>query len=460
MSSKPFPAYSFETEQSVLGGLILSNDKWDDVSLLLTEHNFYHHEHRQIYSAIRELIERKQSVDLLTLERTLKEKGILEECGGLAYLAEICKETPSASNILAYADIVRNDSQARKLFALGNLLRAETIKINSRDKLESLIEQTEKSLTEIVFNQADIDTTVDLNQVMLNILDQIDANFENKSGITGVPFGIDRLDNNTSGAQDGDLIILAARPSMGKTALSLKFAETALEHLKEKDTTVQYFSLEMPAEQLMQRLISMRTRVSMQKYRQAIHLSDEDLARFNEAFIYIRENWRGRFLIDDSSYLTPQLLRSRVRRNARKYGKPGLIIVDYLQLMSDPEFKNGNNRTQEISSISRALKALAKEMACPVIALSQLNRNLEQRADKRPLQADLRESGSIEQDADVILFVYRDEVYHNNTEYPGIAEIIIGKQRNGPIGTVMAKFRGEFSLFENLSADEYQRLVS
>lgn len=244
---------------------------------------------------------------------------------------------------------------------------------------------------------------------------------------------------------------------MGKTALPLKFAESAL---TKETSIVQYYSLEMPAEQLMQRFIAMRARVPNQKIRHATQLHDEDWAKIGEAIAYINDHWVGRLILDDSSYLTPQLLRSRVRCNARKYGQPALIIVDYLQLMADPTFKNGNNRTQEISSISRSLKALAKEMDCPVIALSQLNRNLEQRADKRPVQADLRESGSIEQDADVILFIYRDEVYHTQTEWPGMAEIIIGKQRNGPIGTVLARFNGELTLFEDLTENEYQRLAN
>lgn len=451
------PSYSMDAEQAVLGGLLLSNDKWDDVSLLLTEHNFYSYAHKQIYIAIRDLISHQQSADIITVERKLSEQGVLDECGGLGYLAELCKDTPSASNIMAYVDIVRTDSQSRMLFSLGNTLRTETVNINSKEKLDALIEHTEKTLTEITFNHAEIETAVDLNQVMTTMLDRMDKSCKDKTSITGIPFGITRLDNHTSGAQNSDLIILAARPSMGKTALSLKFAESAL---TKETSIVQYYSLEMPAEQLMQRFIAMRARVSNQKIRHATQLNEEDWPKIGEAISYIDNNWVGRLILDDSSYLTPQLLRSRVRRNARKYGQPALIIVDYLQLMADPTFKNGNNRTQEISSISRSLKALAKEMDCPVIALSQLNRNLEQRADKRPVQADLRESGSIEQDADVILFIYRDEVYHSQTELPGIAEIIIGKQRNGPIGTVLARFNGELTLFEDLTENEYQRLAN
>lgn len=358
---------------------------------------------------------------------------------------------------MAYVDIVRTDSQSRMLFSLGNTLRTETVNINSKEKLDALIEHTEKTLTEITFNHAETETAVDLNQVMMTVLDRMDKSCKDKTSITGIPFGITRLDNHTSGAQKSDLIILAARPSMGKTALSLKFAESAL---TKETSIVQYYSLEMPAEQLMQRFIAMRARVPNQKIRHATQLHDEDWAKIGEAIAYINDHWVGRLILDDSSYLTPQLLRSRERRNARKYGQPTLIIVDYLQLMADPTFKNGNNRTQEISSISRSLKALAKEMDCPVIALSQLNRNLEQRADKRPVQADLRESGSIEQDADVILFIYRDEVYHTQTEWPGMAEIIIGKQRNGPIGTVLARFNGELTLFEDLTENEYQRLAN
>ncbi|WP_353847897.1 replicative DNA helicase [Actinobacillus pleuropneumoniae] len=282
----------------------------------------------------------------------------------------------------------------------------------------------------------------------------MDASCKTNSVVTGTSFGIERLDSNTAGAQNSDLIILAARPSMGKTALSIVFADGALE--SQKDKSVQYYSLEMPADQILQRFISMKSRVESQKLRQAMLMNDEDWARFSTTFEYINNNWVNRLLIDDSSYLTPQILKTKVRRNVRKYGQPSMIIIDYLQLMSDPTAKDGRNRNLEIGNISKSLKELAKEINCPVVALSQLNRNLEQRADKRPMPSDLRDSGSLEQDADLLLFVYRDDVYYPDSELKGIAEIIIGKQRNGPIGTVMTKFYGQYSLFENIPDEEYK----
>lgn len=451
--------YSLEAEQAVLGGLLFANDKWDDVQPILHANNFYYAAHRAIFTAIQDLLDANQPADLLTVERALSQArddiNLLEEIGGLAYLAELVKHTPSLSNILTYAQMVRTDSHARQLFALGNTLRAEAQQVRTQENLETLLEKAEKSLTELTFNEIEQDTTAALDETMKVVLHKMERSCQTHSLVTGVPFGITQLDSNTTGAQAGDLIILAARPSMGKTALSLVFAKSALESV---DKPIQYYSLEMPADQILARFLAMDSRVSASKIRQSTLMEDEDWARFSQSMHYIQHNWANRLLIDDSSYLTPQLLRSRVRRNMRKYGKPSLIIVDYLQLMSVPEFKNGQNRHLEISEISRSLKKLAKEIDCPVVALSQLNRNLEQRADKRPLNSDLRESGSLEQDADLLLFIYRDEVYHNDSELRGIAEIIIGKQRNGPIGTVFSRFQGEFSLFETISDTEYEKL--
>lgn len=458
MSESKLTLYTAAAEQAVLGGLLLDNNKWDEISPILTEHNFYQFAHRLIFREMRHLFESNQPVDVITLERVLQEKNLEKELGGFAYLIELSKNTPSAANIVAYANIIRRDSQARQLFALGNTLRAEAEKINSQEQLDMLIEQTEKCLTDLNFNQSEQDTTVDLADTLALVLQKMDASCKRNSMVTGVPFGITQLDTNTTGGQSGDLIILAARPSMGKTALSLVFAASALENMPDKP--VQYYSLEMPAEQILERFLAMRSLVSSTKIRQATLMDDYDWAKFSEAMGHIQTHWNNRLLIDDSNYLTPQMLRTRVRRNMRKYGKPSFVIVDYLQLMSVPEFKNGQNRHLEITEISRALKNLAKEIDCPVIALSQLNRNLEQRADKRPMNSDLRESGSLEQDADLLLFVYRDEVYHNDSEFRGIAEIIIGKQRNGPIGTVFARFKGEYSLFESIPEEEYERIKS
>ncbi|MBV6540771.1 replicative DNA helicase [Ursidibacter maritimus] len=451
--------YSLSAEQAVIGGLLLANEKWDEITPIVNESNFYLFAHKIIFSAIQSLCERNVPVDIITMEQVLKDKDkeLLEQVGGLAYLAELVKNTPSISSIESYAHIVKRDSQVRQLNALGNTLRAETNKIYSQESLDDLIEQTEKALTEITLNvDADL-TNVSVIKAMQSVVTKMERCCQDKSLVTGVPFGITQLDSNTSGAQSGELIILAARPSMGKTALSLCFANSALETINKP---VQYYSLEMPAEQIMERLLAMRANLSLTKIRQAVLMGDEDWTRVAISMEYIRDNWEDRLLIDDSSYLTPQMLRTRVRRNMRKYGQPSIVIVDYLQLMSVPSLKNSQNRHLEISEISRSLKNLAKEIGCPVIALSQLNRNLEQRADKRPLNSDLRESGSLEQDADVLLFIYRDEVYHDNSDLPGIAEIIIGKQRNGPIGTIFSRFRGEYSRFDSIPEDEYERIKS
>lgn len=457
--------YSIEAEQAVIGGLILDNEKWDDISSIISEQNFYNAVHKAVFKIIREMLNKNQPVDLLTIDRAVKEAKVLEGAGAFAYIAELCKNTPSSANIIAYAEIVKRDSQARALFALGNDLRGSALQINSQESLDTLLGNTEKTLTELAFNQLDDNSTVSVNDGLNRVLATMDASVKHKSLVTGVPFGIERLDHNTTGGQSGDLVILAARPSMGKTALSLRFATAALEKIiasGENDPffgkTVQYFSIEMPAEQIFQRLTSMQARVASQKMRQAIQLDDEEMARIAEAVGNMNSQWQNRLLVDESNYLTPQMLKSKVRRNARQYGKPAVIIVDYIQLMSDPAYKDSKNRHLEISSISRELKALAKEMDCPVIALSQLNRGLEQRANKRPMPSDLRESGSLEQDADLLLFIYRDEVYNDvEPNEQGIAEIIIGKQRNGPIGTIFTRFRGEYSLFDNLSDEEYRQ---
>lgn len=449
--------YSITAEQAVLGGLLLANEKWDEINAILTESNFYLSVHKVIFSAIQSLCEKNIPADIITIEQAIKDKdqSLLEHIGGLAYLAELAKNTPTASGIVTYADIVRRDSQVRRLHALGNTLRTETSNIHSQESLDKLLEQTEKTLTELSLNAELNETNRSVIDVMEQVINKMDLCNQKGSLVTGIPFGISQLDNNTSSAQSSDLIILAARPSMGKTALSLCFARSALEN---SDKPIQYYSLEMPADQIMERFIAMKSKVNLTKIRQASLLEDEDWAHIFSSMEDIKNNWQNRLLIDDSSYLTPQILRTRVRRNIRKYGLPSIIIVDYLQLMTVPELKNSQNRHLEISEISRALKNLAKEIGCPVIALSQLNRNLEQRADKRPLNSDLRESGSLEQDADVLLFIYRDEVYHNDSDLQGIAEIIIGKQRNGPIGTIFSRFRGEYSSFENIPEDEYEQI--
>lgn len=410
--------YSNEAEQSVLGGLLINNDLWDEISLIINENNFYISAHKLIFTTIAGLLLSNIPADLLTVSRILEEQGKLEQIGSFVYLAELIKNLPHISNISAYAKIVRTDSQTKYLYALGDLICKEARKVNTEDKLNFLIIETEKRLTELTLNSIESETNVVLDDAIEKVIDKMTTASENGSIITGTPFGIERLDFNTTGAQDGDLIMVTARPSMGKTALSLTFAKSALESTNKP---VHYFSLEMPAEQIMQRFLSMISKVEMQKARQTVNMTQIDWGKYADAIGHIKNYWTNRLLLDDSCELTPQMLRSRVRRNVRKYGKPAVIIIDYLQLMNDPSYKDSKNRNLEISSISTSLKKLAKEIGCPVIALSQLNRNLENRADKRPMPADLRDSGPLEQDADVILFIYRDEVYYSDSEYRSIS---------------------------------------
>ncbi|MGQ9444952.1 replicative DNA helicase [[Pasteurella] aerogenes] len=453
MNNQALITFSLDAEQAVLGGLLIDNSKWDDVILLINEQNFYLSEHRIIFAAIKKLLNDNIPADLLTVERQLSADGTLKNIGNIAYLAELINNTPSSTNIMTYAQIVRNDSQTRQLFALGKHICTEAQKTLSKDNLDGLLQNVEQSLTELTFNQVDAQTNANLTDVVDSLINDMENSIHHNSAITGVPFGIDRLDTNTTGAHPGDFIIVAARPSMGKTALSLTFAYAALN--ARKNQSVHYYSLEMPAKQIMQRMLSMISQVPLQKVRQATSMTEDDWHKYSVALGEVKE-WENRFLLDESSYLTPQMLRTRVRRNIRQYGQPSVIIIDYLQLMSEPQHKE---RNLEISSISRALKQLAKEVNCPVIGLSQLNRNLEQRADKRPLPSDLRDSGSLEQDADVLIFIYRDEVYNTDTPLNSIAELIISKQRNGPVGTVLAKFKGEYSKFENISDEEYNKLM-
>ncbi|EBY8645465.1 replicative DNA helicase, partial [Salmonella enterica subsp. enterica serovar Java] len=370
-------------------------------------------------------------------------------CGGFAYLAEMSKNTPSAANIVAYAEIVRECSRARQLMKLGSSLYQQAALLQPSDGkgistlkqvTDSLVEQGEKALFNLAQQnvpQACLSITTQASDVMTWLESVAGGN-----GMTGVPTGFSELDAKTCGWQNGDLILIGARPSMGKTALAVGHALAALYGCP-VDRTVQFYSIEMPAPQLMLRLMSILAGVPLTRLRSG-NLTGHDLELVCGA-VGTLSQWENRFLIDDTSYQTPATLRTSVRRNARKYGEPALILVDYLQLMVCPEKKE--NRTQEIQEISRSLKALAKEMRCPVIALSQLNRGLEQRADKRPNNGDLRDSGSLEQDADVILFLYRDEAYNENTTERGVAELILSKQRQGPLGTVRTRFEGEYTRF-------------
>ncbi|MDO9767704.1 replicative DNA helicase [Glaesserella parasuis] len=443
--NKPTPhLYSAESEAAVIGGLILDNSLFDEVIGKINSADFHFGIHQVLFKGIADLIEAGQPADILTLDAYFKQKNLLKEIGGFAYLAEVSKNTPSAANVGAYADVVLLHSKHRQLLKLGQFIVDQTQAAKTAEKLESVIDEVEKQITEFSLS----DTTksaADLSDIFANMLSRMELSAKNGDPVTGTPTGIQDIDEATTGGQAGDLIVIGARPSMGKTAFSQTIAYHTLE--KFESAPVFYHSMEMPAEQILQRFLAMRARVSLQDIRQADRLDDEDWGKLTIAMGYILEHWKKRLVIDDEGSLTPQKLRTKVRQNARKYGKPAAIFIDYIQLMQTSQ--RYENRNLEIANISRSLKLLAKEMDCPIYALSQLNRSLEQRANKRPINSDLRESGSLEQDADVILFIYQDEIYDADSPFKGTAEIIIGKQRNGLLTSVITNFRSEFALFEN-----------
>ncbi|ERF78229.1 replicative DNA helicase [Gallibacterium anatis] len=440
----PPELYSIEAENAVIGGLLIKSDCFDDITMLLKADDFYLIQHRYIFNAISSLTQQNTPVDMLTVSESLKGKGVLEEVGGFAYLADMVSNTPSVANIMAYAEVIQQYSKQRQFLALGQFILNEMNEPKNAEKLDALSEQIEQRYTQISLNQTD-KSAIRLADIFKSMFNKMEQSTLNADPVTGTPLGIQQIDELTTGGQSGELIIIAARPAMGKTALSLTATANILD--KFTDQPIFYFSQEMPADQLLQRLMAMKSKVSLQKIRRSTELEDEDWNRLIDSVQYIQQHWTNRLIIDDEGALTIPRLRSKVRRYSRQYGLPSAIFIDYLQLMRGSG--KVENRHLEITQISGALKALAKELGLPIYALSQLNRSLEQRLNKRPVNADLRESGSLEQDADVILFIYRDEVYHPESEDKGLAEIIIGKQRNGPLGNVKCRFFGEFSLFEN-----------
>jgi replicative DNA helicase len=439
------PPHSIEAEQSVLGGLMLDNEAWNKVSGHLIEGDFYRIEHRLIYRAVETLAGAAQPYDVVTIAEWLSNNNQLDKAGGVSYLATLVENTPTAANIEAYAAIVRERSVLRHLIQVGTEISGGAFNPEGRTS-EQLLDQAERAVFEI----ADRTTRGQrgyrkLKDYLVTALERIDTLFQQDSPITGVATGFTDFDSLTAGLQRSDLVIIAGRPSMGKTAFAINCAEHAA--IREKQS-VAIFSMEMPGEQLAMRLLSSLGRIDQHKIRTG-KLGNDDWPRLTSAVGILSE---AQMFIDDTPALTPSEIRSRCRRIAREHGL-GLVVVDYLQLMQVPG--NKENRATEISEISRSLKALAKELNVPVVALSQLNRSLEQRPDKRPRMADLRESGAIEQDADVIVFIYRDEVYDDDSPDKGIAEIIVGKQRNGPIGTVRLTFLGQYTRFENFASDGY-----
>ncbi|MGB0894906.1 MAG: replicative DNA helicase [Parashewanella sp.] len=443
------PPHSIEAEQSVLGGLMLDAEAWDKVAEAVVRDDFYSRSHRLIFDAMSKLVESGQPLDLVTVTEQLELMNQLDEAGGFAYISEITKNTPSAGNILSYAEIVRERAVVREMIRVAHDIADAGYNTEGRSSGE-LLDLAESKVFKIAEQRADANEGPEgIKSILEKTVDKIEELYNNPhNGVTGVSSGFGDLDNMTAGFQSGDLVIVAARPSMGKTTFAMNLCEQAALH---EEKPVLIFSLEMPSEQIMMRMLASLGRVDQTKIRTG-RLDDDDWARVSSTMGIMLE--QGKMYIDDSSGLTPTEVRSRARRIAREYGGLSMIMIDYLQLMQVPALSD--NRTLEIAEISRSLKALAKELEIPVIALSQLNRSLEQRADKRPVNSDLRESGSIEQDADLIMFIYRDEVYNDTSEDKGTAEIIIGKQRNGPIGRVRLTFQGQFSRFDNFAGPQFE----
>jgi len=447
LDSLRVPPHSIEAEQSVLGGLLLDNSAWDRIADFLGEDDFYRYDHRVIFQHLVKLINATKPADVITVFEALSSSGKAEEVGGLTYLNALAQNTPSAANIRRYAEIVRDRGVLRRLITVADEIATQALNPQGKE-VKQLLDEAESKIFAIAEEGARGAQGFQAIQPLLTqVVERIDElyNRDNQNDITGVPTGFIDLDRMTSGLQPGDLIIVAGRPSMGKTAFSLNIGENVA---IDSGLPVAVFSMEMGGAQLAMRMLGSVGRLDQSRLRIG-KLNDEDWPRLTHAIQKMND---AQLYIDETPALSPIELRARARRLARQCGKLGLIIIDYLQLMSGSS--PGENRATEISEISRNLKGLAKELGCPVIALSQLNRSLEQRPNKRPVMSDLRESGAIEQDADVILFIYRDQVYNPDSPDKGTAEIIIGKQRNGPIGTVRLTFLGEYTKFDNYTGGQ------
>lgn len=440
------PPHSLEAEQSVLGGLMIAGEAWDSVADMVGEGDFFRPEHRAIYACMSQLVAQEQPIDVVTLAETLARNGQLEEVGGTAYLAEIATGTPSVANIRAYAQAVRERSIFRSLISAANAIADTSFNPDGRSS-DEVLDEAERRIMQIAEERPKAGGLEPINPLLKEAVDKIDELFNNDEAITGLSTGFEKLDEMTSGMQKSDLVIVAARPSMGKTTFAMNLVENVLLRYEQP---VLVFSMEMPASQLMMRMLSSVGKIDQGRVRSG-KLEEDDWPKLSAAVSKLKDR---PLFIDDTAALTPTEVRSRARKVLREHGSIGMIMLDYLQLMQVAG-KGSEGRTAEISEISRSLKGIAKEFDCPVIALSQLNRALEQRPNKRPVNSDLRESGAIEQDADVIMFIYRDEVYNEETQDKGVAEIIIGKQRNGPIGTARLSFIGKFTRFENLAFNDY-----
>ena len=439
LKSLKTPPSSVEAERSLLGGLMLSADAWDLVSEIVNASDFYLPRHQQVFAEMVKLANDAEPLDIVTLAGALEKKNLLESAGGLAYLVELVKNTPSAANIRAYADIVQDRAKLRRIITVATDIQELSFNPEGREA-DDVLDFAERLILQVGEEGPKKGGALDADVLIKEAIDKIGELFERKGAITGLTTGFTDLDKMTSGLQPADLVIVAGRPSMGKTSFAMNLVENALFG---DERPVLVFSMEMPAHSLMTRMLSSVGRIDQTRVRNG-QLEHDDWDKLQVA----TQRLKGKPLyIDDTPALTPTEVRSRARRIAREHGELGMIMLDYLQLMQIAG--GGEGRTQEISEISRSLKTIAKEFNCPVVALSQLNRSLEQRPNKRPVMSDLRESGAIEQDADVIMFIYRDEVYNEESDRKGVAEIIIGKQRNGPIGHVDLAFRGEYTRFEN-----------
>jgi replicative DNA helicase len=440
------PPNSVQAEQSVLGGLMLDNQTWDTVADKVVEEDFYYRGHKLIFRVIAELADKQMPFDIITISEALRAAGQLEDAGGFAYLGVIAKDTPSAANIATYASIVRDRSVLRQLIHIGTEIANSAFNPEGQNTAE-LIESAECAIFKIAEQlQRGQSGFIPIKTLLAKAVDKIEMLYEQEGTVTGAATGFTDLDNLTSGLQPADLVIVAGRPSMGKTTVAMNMAENVA---IKTGLPVAVFSMEMPGDALAMRMMSSLGRIDQNKIRTG-KLEDDEWPRLTSAINLLAET---KLFIDDTPALNPTEVRARARRLMREHGQIGLVVLDYIQLMQSPS--SGDNRVQQISDISRGLKALAKELNVPVIALSQLNRNLEQRPNKRPIMSDLRESGAIEQDADLILFVYRDEVYNEDSPDKGVAELIIGKQRNGPLGTVRLTFLGQYTRFENFAGPAY-----
>ncbi len=439
------PPHSLEAEQSVIGGLMLDNQAWDNIADIVNEQDFYRHDHALIFRAICALVDESQPYDVVTVSEWLGARNELDSIGGLAYLSILANDTPTAVNVKAYANIVREYSILRALIQIGNEISASAYNADGRSSKELLDEAERKVFMIAEQGAGNREGFAAINDLLGKAVQRVEEMYKSGEALTGISTGFGNFDEKTSGLQKSDLIIIAGRPSMGKTSFAMNLAENAV---MGTENSVAVFSMEMPGEQLALRMMSSFGRIDSHNLRTG-KLEDQDWPRLISSVNMLS---KAKLFIDDTPALSPTEVRARTRRLKREHGLD-LVIIDYLQLMQVGG--STENRATEISEISRSLKALAKELNVPVIALSQLNRSVEQRPDKRPVMSDLRESGGIEQDADVILFIYRDEVYNPESNDKGTAEILIRKQRNGPIGMVRLAFLGQYTRFENLAYEDY-----